>query len=164
VWTGPDSDVDTSRFTSQVIIDLIGEARRSLLLASYATNPEARIVAALTEAVDRGVDVSILYERAADNPAFRSGSDAFAGLRARRLIWPADRRPAGAALHPKFVVVDDHVALVGSANLTGRALDVNMECGMLIRGGRHPRAIADHIWSLLHSGELTAIPGGPGVG
>jgi cardiolipin synthase A/B len=38
--------------------------------------------------------------------------------------------------------------LVGSANLTSRAMETNLECGILIRGGRQPRAIREHVMQL----------------
>lgn len=44
--------------------------------------------------------------------------------------------------------VCDRIALVGLANLTGRAMDDNLECGILIRSGRGPRLIRDHISGL----------------
>jgi phosphatidylserine/phosphatidylglycerophosphate/cardiolipin synthase-like enzyme len=58
------------------------------------------------------------------------------------------------ALHAKIIVVDDRIALVGSANLTGRAMEANLECGILIRGGRQPRAISEHIAELRAQGCL----------
>lgn len=157
VWTGPDSDVDTVRLTAQVVVDLISAARRTVLLCSFATTAEARIREAIAEAVARGVDVTALYERRVDNPAYTSVTDAFSDLGVRRLGWPANRRPAGAALHPEFLVIDDHTALVGSANLTGRALDVNLECGVLLRGGPGAAAVSGHIWSLVRAGELEVV-------
>lgn len=161
VWTGPESEVDTGRLTSQVVIDLIAEAEDELLLASYAAYPQERMLSAVRDALQRGVEITVLLERSVDNPAYGSDSETFRGIPARRLIWPAEHRPAGASLHPKFIVVDKQVALIGSANLTGRALDVNMECGVLIRGGPQPKAIVDHVWSLVHSGELVSLPGSP---
>lgn len=157
VWTGPNSDVDTGRFTSQVVINLVGEAEKTLLLATYVSNPERRIADALVAAASRGVDVTVLSERPVDNPAYQSSHDALAGLPVRRLVWPAERRQPGASLHPKFVVVDERTALVGSANLTGRALDVNLECGVLIRGGPDPESISAHVWSLVRKGVLVSI-------
>ena len=38
----------------------------------------------------------------------------------------------------KIAFSDDDVALLSSANLTGHAMDSNMEAGLLIRGGRRP--------------------------
>lgn len=157
VWTGPDSDMDTARLTSQVVVDLIAGAERSVLLCSFATTAEPRIHQAIADALARDVDVTVLYERRADNPAYDSDAATFVGLPVRRLVWPLDRRPRGAALHPKFIVIDEHTALIGSANLTGRALDFNLECGVLVRGGRGPRTISEHIWSLFRGGVLSAV-------
>ncbi len=157
VWTGPSSGVDTARLTAGVVAELIGEAQRRVLLVSYATFPDRRVLDAIASAVARGVDITVVYERAADNAAYRSDVEAFVGLDVRRVVWPAYQRPPGAALHPKLIVVDDHTALVGSANLTGRALDTNIECGVLIRGGPQPKAIAEHVFSLIHTGELLVL-------
>lgn len=154
VWTGPHSDVDTGRLTAPTIVELVDQAQRELLLVSYATHSEPRIADALHAAADGGVDIALLLERNADNPSYTATADAFPGLRARRLTWAADRRPPGAALHAKLIVVDRTVALVGSANLTGRAMVHNLECGILIRGGRQPGAISDHVWSLVRRGDL----------
>ncbi|MGI8493393.1 MAG: DISARM system phospholipase D-like protein DrmC [Acidimicrobiales bacterium] len=157
VWTGPSSGIDTARLTAGVVAELIGEAQRRILLVSYATFPDRRVLGALAAAVARGVDITVVYERGADNSAYRSDVEAFAGLGVRRVVWPADQRPPGAALHPKLIVVDDQTALVGSANLTGRALDINIECGVLIRGGPQPKAITEHIFSLIHTGALLVL-------
>jgi len=53
---------------------------------------------------------------------------------ARRWRWPTDHRSPGASLHAKLLVVDARRALVGSANLTRRALTANLEAGVLIEG------------------------------
>jgi hypothetical protein len=81
----------------------------------------------------------------------------FPGLDAFRLHWPADSRPPGASLHAKIIVIDDRVALVGSANLTSRAMETNLECGILIRGGPQPRAIRDHTVGLYAAGSLRRL-------
>jgi hypothetical protein len=36
-------------------------------------------------------------------------------------------------------------------------MEINLECGILIRGGPHPRAIRDHIHALADDGELTRV-------
>jgi cardiolipin synthase A/B len=154
VWTGPEVGTGAERLTAAVIADLIGHARRELLLVSYATNNEPSIEAALAAAAERGVEITLLAERQDDNPAYTAIGTPFPGLRAVRLRWPANRRPHGAALHAKIIVVDDDIALVGSANFTGRAMASNLECGILIRGGPHPRAIRNHVEELRARGDL----------
>ncbi len=56
-------------------------------------------------------------------------------------------------MHAKVLVVDGRTALVGSANVTGSAMERNLECGLLVRGGECgllvrggavPRARAEH--------------------
>ena len=74
-----------------------------------------------------------------------------------RLHWPSAQRPLGAALYAKIIVVDDRIVLVGSANLTSRAMEANLECGILICGGPQPRIIRDHIFGLRAVGILRPI-------
>jgi phosphatidylserine/phosphatidylglycerophosphate/cardiolipin synthase-like enzyme len=163
VWTGPESQVTSSRLTAATVVDLISEARAEILLVSYATQTEPRISAALGEAAGRGVAITLLAERHADNPSYTAAGMPFPGLDALRLHWPADSRPPGASLHAKIIVIDDRVALVGSANLTSRAMETNLECGILIRGGLQPRAIRDHITGLYAAGFLYRQSAGSGM-
>jgi phosphatidylserine/phosphatidylglycerophosphate/cardiolipin synthase-like enzyme len=157
VWTGPASGVNTSRLTAAVIAELIGEASNDVVLVSYAAHTEQVIDSALRDAKHRGVDLLLLLERREDNPGFRSGPTPFPGLNARRLAWPAGVRPSGASLHAKALVVDGRVALVGSANLTSSAMERNLECGVLLRGGPAPTAIRDHLLELLTRGVLQTV-------
>jgi cardiolipin synthase A/B len=154
VWTGPASSVSTSRLTSAVVVELIDSANEEVLLVSFATLGEPSIAAALERAAQRQVAITLLLERPDDNPHYTGPADPFPGLRARRFTWPAASRPPGAAIHAKVIVIDRHTALIGSANLTGRALDHNLECGVLLRGGAEPAQICDHIVSLKATGML----------
>ena len=145
VWTGPEAAASNERLTLGVVADLIAEAEREILVVSYATAPGPAVREALVNAADRGVEITLLLERTVDNPAFGSHGEPFPGLRARRLCWPAKLRPAGASMHAKLLVVDRRTALVGSANLTGAALERNLEAGLLIRGGTLPGRLVDHL-------------------
>ena len=129
------------------------------LLASYAMHSEPALAAALSRAVQRGVRITFVAERAADNPSFHGPRVAFAHVPARRLRWPADRRPAGACLHAKILVVDRIVALVGSANVTTSAMERNLECGVLVRDRIVAADIARHVDELVRAGELMPLPG-----
>ena len=145
VWTGPESDAGHGRLTLAVVADLIDEAERELVLASYATVPGDNVRQALHAAVARGVVLTLLLERPEDNSNFHGHGDPFPGLSARRLAWPAAARPPGASMHAKVLIVDRRTALVGSANLTGHALERNLECGLLVHGGRVPTLLAEHL-------------------
>lgn len=154
VWTGPASSVSTSRLTSAVVVELIDTATEEILLVSFATRTELSIAAALDRAAQRQVAITLLLENSDDNPHYTGTADPFPGLRARRLTWPATSRPPGAAIHAKVIVIDRRTALIGSANLTGRALDHNLECGVLLRGGAEPAQICDHLVGLTAVGLL----------
>ena len=159
-WSGPGRRpaAEPSRLTAATVTDLIGQARREILIVSYATHSEPAIEAALAAAAGQGVEITILAERHADNPGYTATGTPFPGLQARWLRWPASRCPVGAALHAKILVVDQRLALVGSANFTGRAMESNLECGILIRGGPQPGAILDHIAELRARGYLEQAP------
>src|SRR5579875_1473516 len=136
VWTGPESGISTSRLTA-------------------ATVPA--LEEALAGAARRRVEIVLVAERHADNPGYHGPDLPFPGIPATRLSWPAGRRPPGASLHAKAIVVDDEIALVTSANLTSRAMEANLECGILIRGGPQPRAIRDHVHALWSLGQLRRL-------
>jgi phosphatidylserine/phosphatidylglycerophosphate/cardiolipin synthase-like enzyme len=148
VWTGPESDSESGRLTLAVVADLIDEARAEILLVSYATVPGENVRQALHAAANRGVAITMLLERSIDNPGFTGHGNPLPGLPARRLAWPATARPAGAAMHGKVLIVDRRTALVGSANLTGHALERNLECGLLLRRGNVPALLAAHLLGL----------------
>ena len=158
VWTGPDGHGPVARLTAGVLVELLDDARREILLTSYAAHDEPTLSAALSRAVARGVEVTLLLERAVDNERYGHAGTPFAGLPARRLVWPKARRPAGgAALHAKVLVVDAEVALVGSANLTAFALQRNIECGVVLREPSQARAVRDHVLGLLAAGVLVQV-------
>jgi hypothetical protein len=69
VWTGPESPAPQGRLTLAVLADLIDEAQNEIVLVSYATLPSEDVRAALSAATSRGVEVTMLLERAVDNPA-----------------------------------------------------------------------------------------------
>lgn len=164
VWTGPDSRLLRARPTSQVVTDLVDSARRTLILVSFATTRVERIHRALSAAADRGVDISLVLETSdASGGRYKShGPDPFAGIRAHRYTWSAEKRPAdtaGAVLHAKLVIADGARAFVTSANLTGRALDANMEAGVTIDGGPLPAVLQAHFDELAYDGVLVPLTG-----
>jgi phosphatidylserine/phosphatidylglycerophosphate/cardiolipin synthase-like enzyme len=161
-WTGPSSAHVPVRLSSQVLLDLIGEARSQLIVVSFAAYKVAPVTNALRSAANRGVDVRLILETAEDSDGHLSkdAADAFRELNdlVSFWVWPKKRRPeGGASMHVKAVVVDGRVALVTSANLTGHALERNMELGLVVRGGAAPKRLADHFQALTASGNLTRV-------
>ena len=101
VWTGPESGITTGRLTAAAVTELIGQARREILLVSYATQTEPAIDAALTDAASHGVEITLLAEHPADNPAYSAQGTPFPKLPATRLRWPASQRRPGRRCTPR---------------------------------------------------------------
>lgn len=163
VVTGPSSAHVSLRQTRAVLHELIERAERELLIISFAAYKVGEIGAALAAAADRGVRCRLILETADDSAGrlTHDAAEAFANLSGRVAFytWPADQRPVGvsAALHAKGVIADGHVAFITSANLTGAALDHNLEVGVLVRGGSVPRRLSEHFLALMGAGVLRQV-------
>jgi phosphatidylserine/phosphatidylglycerophosphate/cardiolipin synthase-like enzyme len=148
VWTGPDTETVPIRHTEQAILQVIDEAKKRLLLVSYAVYKVPRVCQALVRAADRGVQLRIIVE-AGDQQGSHTVRAKLAALgdavsrRAEVYYWPAEQRPQNetegqGVLHVKTAVADGKVVLLTSANLTEHAFTLNMEMGVLVSGGTLP--------------------------
>lgn len=156
VWTGPGAMGD-QRLTSAVLHELVVHARERILLVSFAAYTLAELATDLEEAVHRGCDVDVVFETEEDSAGAYSGpqSKPFGAVTgARRWRWPSDHRSPGAVLHAKLLVVDGRRALVGSANLTHRALTANLEAGILIEDHELAAELEAHVRSLISGATL----------
>lgn len=168
VVSGPASIAAPVRLTSAVITELIHDARESLLIVSFAAFGVAEVVASLQHAAAHRVRIDLVLEDAeADGGALHGPVGASAAFEAIRRdatfwTWPAWRRPATgnsrAALHAKLVAADERVALLGSANLTDKALAHNLELGVLLRDPDVVRRITRHFHALMAPGEGVLEP------
>lgn len=165
VWSGPDTQVIPLRRTDQALLQLIGEARERLHIVSFAVYKIDAVAAALVRAAERGVTISIYLETpdASQNKITYDTTKALGRDVARRAtiyVWPLDRRPLTpdgkhGSLHAKVAVADHRRLLISSANLTEYAMKLNMEMGILIRGGSLPARVAEHLERLVEDGVFT---------
>ena len=156
VWTGPAASGE-QRLTAAVLHDLVSGARERVLLVSYAAYTLVELASDLEAASARGCEVDVVFETMQDSAGAYTGphSKAFGALLgARRWRWPADQRTPGAALHAKLLVVDGRRALVGSANLTARALTANLEAGVLVEDPDLAAELEAHVRRLMTRGTL----------
>jgi cardiolipin synthase len=165
VWTGPASYEVPVRATGAVLAEVIDEARKSLIVVSFAAYKVPAIVDALRSAVERGVDVRLVLESVVESKGNLSqdAKEAFdvLGGTVSFYVWPAEVRVSKggghASMHAKCAVADRRTAFVTSANLTGAAMTDNMELGLLVRGGDVPRRIRNHFDSLMSLGALRPL-------
>ena len=114
----------------------------------------ASIVAALANAADRGVALSMLLE-SSDRHGGGVSIDSIARMRealpsAHVYFWNEKGDEfAGGKVHAKAAVCDEEFCFISSANLTGHAMERNMEVGVLIRGGTVPRRLHRHLEALV---------------
>jgi phosphatidylserine/phosphatidylglycerophosphate/cardiolipin synthase-like enzyme len=121
------------RHAAGVIHELLCDARERILLVSFAAYTLPEIAVDLRASAERGRQTDIVFESTADNPGYDGPAHQYSDIPGvTRWHWPKDQRTPGASLHAKLLVIDGRRALVGSANLTSRALDSNIEAGVLI--------------------------------
>lgn len=159
VWTGPTVTGVPIRHTYAVLVQVIDAARHRLTLVSFAAHTTPVVTNALRSAAGRGVDVRLVL----DGGTHAHHAFTALGSTVELLTWPPtllpDHDSDHASLHAKCAVADHDVAFVTSANLTGHALDRNMELGVLITGGDTPRRLAEHVEGLVAEGVI--VPWSP---
>jgi phosphatidylserine/phosphatidylglycerophosphate/cardiolipin synthase-like enzyme len=154
VWTGPSSQLVATRKTEQALLQVIDAARDRLFITSFVAYDVASIMEALDRAIKRGVKVSMLLE-ASDQHGGGISFDAIAKMKAvlpsaRVYSWVKKTDGfAGGKVHAKVAVADEDFCFISSANLTGHAMEKNMEAGVLVRGGATPRSLHRHIEALV---------------
>ena len=159
VWTGPDSQLVPLRRTDQALLQLIDSAAQRLHIVSFAVYNVERIAAALVAAANRGVVIALYLEtssasegRVAYNTVQALGNAVT--RQAAVYVWPLPQRPVDennrhGSLHAKFAIADGQTLLVSSANLTRYAMTLNMELGLLVRGGKLPGKMEQHLVRLV---------------
>jgi phosphatidylserine/phosphatidylglycerophosphate/cardiolipin synthase-like enzyme len=177
VWSGDESLAET-RSTAVVVQELFLQARRSLLVASYALErgDGSTLFAGLARRMDELPELAVRFyvnvERRHQDPrADQVLLDEFVDT-FRQRTWPGERVPEvyydpramvlgaqRACLHAKCVVMDGEVAFVTSANFTEAAQERNIEAGVLMRDPRSARSLAGQFESLVSAGKLLRVPG-----
>lgn len=123
---GPADRLET---TQLFFLEAIQAARQRIWITSPYFVPDEAIDAALRLAVLRGVDVRLLLPARPDHRVVYAASSlyAFAAVAAGVQVY----RYQPGFLHQKVVLVDDHLAAIGSANLDNRSLRLNFEVMLL---------------------------------
>ena len=159
VWTGPTTRFVATRRTEQVMLDLIRSAAKDLFLVSFVAYDVPNVVKAMNEANGRGVRIRLLLE-ASESHGGSLSIDPAATMRGcvpSAEIYTWKQRPApfvDGKVHAKIALIDGVRAFITSANLTGHALEKNMEAGVAIHGGPVPRTLRDHLEALIDVGVI----------
>lgn len=122
-----------TRAAYHTLLTAIYAARRRLRIVTPYYVPDETVETALVCAVERGVDVTIVMPERSDSRLAQ-----LAGNASIQPVLDAGANVAlfkGGLLHTKAVVVDDHLALIGSVNLDQRSFWLNYEILLAVYGG-----------------------------
>ncbi len=162
VWTGPTSRFVAPRRTEQALLQVIHAAERELFITSFVAYNVESIVKALNAACKKGVTLTMLLELSQDD----GGSIDIDVISRMKKLVPLARVYAwkeksgefeNGRVHAKVVVADKSACFITSANLTGYAMEKNMELGLLMEGGEVPGLIMDHLQALVSTKVLSLI-------
>ena len=162
VWTGPTTPFVSTRRTEQALLQVINVAKVTLFITSFVAHDVMAIVEGLNEASNRGVEISMLLESSQDHGGSIS-FDVIAKMRilvpsAKLYAWTKKEPPfANGRVHAKVAVADGEVCFITSANLTGHAMEQNMEAGILISHSLIPQVLRDHLRSLVDMAMISEV-------
>lgn len=125
--TGPADDLETGML---MFVAAINAAKERLWIVSPYFVPDLAVMSALKLAVLRGVDVRVIVPHRPDHlPVWLAGFDFLeeaerAGLRAYRYTR--------GFMHRKALLIDDDLAMVGTANMDNRSFRLNFEAMVIV--------------------------------
>ena len=123
--------------STDAVVQLISEARRSIHLAAYGFTSEL-IAQALVAAHQRGVAVEAVLDKSTATARFTKAAE----LAQSGVLVRIDYHYA--IMHDKFIVVDGVTVETGSFNYTAAAERHNAENVLILREPALPVRIADH--------------------
>ena len=143
---------------SKSIVSLLNEASDRVWIACGYFVPDDVVLAALTLAANRGVEVRLLISAKSDHPWLLTVGRSYYGelLAAGVRIYEY----SAGMHHAKIAVADDHWAMVGSANLDYRSMRLNFELNLIFYSAERNRevaAILEHDFALCREFEPTAF-------
>jgi len=152
VPSGPGFDNDNNL---KLFNSLIYAAQRRISLTSPYFVPDESLMAAITTAAERGVEIELFVSELGDQAlvyhAQRSYYEQLLRAGVRIYLYPAPY-----ILHAKHFTIDDDLAVIGSSNMDMRSFGLNLEVVMMVSGRSYTdqmRTVEDHYRAI--SRELT---------
>jgi phosphatidylserine/phosphatidylglycerophosphate/cardiolipin synthase-like enzyme len=167
LWSGPSpANKIPGRRIDQALYDLIANAKREILMVTFAAAKIDRLVGVLWKAGQGGVRIRLIleFEQTSEGQLSYDALKAFpAALIGSSEIyyWPVEKRERNQAgrpgkLHAKVAIVDE-IALVSSANLTDDAFNRNLELGIMVRSSEFISSTKRYFESLIAEGTLKRL-------
>jgi hypothetical protein len=175
VWTGPELPGSETRDTSVVVRGLFERAQQRAYVSGFVVHGGKAVFAPLAERLDENpeLDVRLFLNVARPEGDEREAVHVLRDYAAQFATyhWPGKRVPRlfhdprslrlnpaeRAVLHAKCVVIDDEVAFVSSANLTGAAQFRNVEAGVMIEDSIFARRLRNQFDVLVEHKVLQPV-------
>lgn len=139
VPSGPGFDNDNNL---KLFASLLYGARRRVSLTSPYFVPDESLIAAVTTAAERGVEVELFVSELGDQPmvyhAQRSYYEVLLRAGVRIFLYPPPY-----ILHAKHFTIDDDLAVIGSSNMDMRSFGLNLEVVMMVAGRSYTDAMRE---------------------
>jgi cardiolipin synthase A/B len=139
VGTGPLSPRATM---TEIFVAVLAAARESVTITTPYFAPDSPLICAIVAAARRGVNLRIAFPQRNDDRIVGAIGRAYYPVLARAGVRIFEYR--GGLLHAKTVVVDGKLALVGSANMDRRSLDLNFENNILFESAELANQVGEH--------------------
>lgn len=167
LWSGPSpANQIPVRRIDQALYDLIANAKREILLVTFAAAKIERLTGGLWKAAKAGARIRLVleFEESSEGQLSYDALRAFppALIQVSEIYhWPVEERERNQAgrpgkLHAKVAIVDD-IVLVSSANLTDDAFNRNLELGIMVRSSEFISSTKRYFESLIAEGTLRRL-------
>ncbi len=154
VWSGNLPGAALGRHTWVVTKEVVNEAREFIYAATYSAAVNSPAISALSEAIARGIAVTILVDPHHRPEHYQIVREQLAG--ARILGLKLDSTYA-TIMHAKFIMVDGNKTFITSANFSNAAATTSMELGVELAVPYLAKQIKDRVDSLVSEGTLEVI-------
>ena len=130
-WTG-DTQNRRVRKTGPALSSILFQAERSILIVGYSIETSAKdVMETLEKKSMEGVKLTFMVDRLDKKASFLEWAGKLA-TPPEMYTRPVDPRDSISSLHIKCIVVDEKIAMFGSANLTYHGMRGNRELGLII--------------------------------
>ena len=149
---GPNEDMDK---LSMVLVAAVSLARQRIDIMTPYFIPMPGLVMALQTAALRGVHVRILLPERSNLP--------FVDWASRNMLWELlqydieIRYQPAPFPHSKLFLVDDHYAIIGSANVDPRSLRLNFELAVEVFDRALVRELGEHCRTAAHASRQVTL-------
>ena len=127
VASGPDSKLPVIFYS---LLEAISSAKKSIYITSPYFIPDKSLMDALIIAIQGGLDVKIIIPGVSDSKMVNAAASAYYTelLQVGAKIYKYNK----GFVHAKTMVIDDDLAIVGSANMDYRSFDLNFEVNAMV--------------------------------